>query len=320
MKETSKVKDSCVGMMLGLAIGDAMGAPVEFELMGDFESVTEYRAGGVFNLPEGFWTDDTSMALCLADSLLEKGGYDSFDVMEKYVAWRNVGYRSSLDYCFDIGNRTNLALDLFENGQNFVKKSAERDNSAGNGTIMRLAPAVIAAFENRTPEEIIKMARISARETHFCEEAEVATEVFAAMLIKAIFARDKSEIFEIAEFSTGEKFDQISERIFAARNWGIDELNASGYAIHGLQVAAWAMENSNSFEEGLLKVVNLGNDADSNGAIFGQLAGAFYGLEEIPEKLVRELFESDEIKELAENLFEMPAAPILKTRFEEDQI
>lgn len=70
MKETSKVKDSCVGMMLGLAIGDAMGAPVEFELMGYFEPVTEYRAGGVFNLPEGFWTDDTSMALCLVDSLL----------------------------------------------------------------------------------------------------------------------------------------------------------------------------------------------------------------------------------------------------------
>lgn len=306
-------------MMLGLAIGDAMGAPVEFQPAGTFPPVTEYREGGVFNLPEGFWTDDTSMALCLADSLLEVGGYDSFDVMNKYISWRDNGYRSSLDYCFDIGNRTDQALSMFKDGQKIIKKTTPRDYSAGNGVIMRIAPIIISAFEKRSPQEIIKMAQISARETHYCEEAETAAEVFAAMLIKAVSAQDKSEIFDILQFSTGKMFDDICERIFAARNWSSDDLNASGYVIHGLQVAVWALENSDTFDEGLLKVINLGNDADTNGAIFGQFAGAFYGIDSIPDKWIIWLFENEEIRNLAERLFDMPSLPVIRTRFEEDQ-
>src|SRR3989344_431307 len=117
-------KDKLLGMFMGLAIGDALGMPVEFKTRGQFEDVKGYRSGGPFNLSAGYWTDDTSMALCLADSILEKGGYDSFDVMEKYSAWVSKGYRSSTGKCFDVGNQVRNAINRFT--QNSVVPMSEK--------------------------------------------------------------------------------------------------------------------------------------------------------------------------------------------------
>lgn len=301
------------GMFLGLAIGDALGMPVEFSQPGEFEPVTDMRSGGPFNLPTGYWTDDTSMALCLADSLLERGGYDSFDVMDKYCRWFQDGYRSSLDHCFDIGNQVRESLLNFIDDPSPIQASQPRSQKAGNGTIMRLAPAMLAAFPHRKPAEMVKLAQISARETHYSLEAETGTEVFAALLINAMKGNKKHKVFEVSRLSTGPVFAEVFERILDTKR-----LNNSGYIIHSLQIAVWAFKKYDTFADGMLAVVNLGGDSDTNAAIYGQLAGAFYGYDAIPQQWRDVLHNKAEMEALADQLIEMPVCPILATRFEED--
>ena len=134
--------DKCKGALVGLAIGDALGTAVEFLRPGTFEPITDIVGGGVLNLEAGKWTDDTSMALCLADSLIEKQGFDAFDQLEKYYKWFKNGYNSSENYCVDIGNATSRALYLYEDSAQPYCGDTSR-LSAGNGSIMRLSPISI---------------------------------------------------------------------------------------------------------------------------------------------------------------------------------
>src|SRR5215218_10319831 len=131
------------GCLLGLAVGDAVGTTVEFSPPGTFEPVTDMVGGGPFSLPAGSWTDDTSMALCLAESLLESGGFDAVDQLERYVRWWKQGYRSSTGTCFDIGRATRLALQRFRKTGEPYPGDADAD-AAGNGPLMKLAPIPMA--------------------------------------------------------------------------------------------------------------------------------------------------------------------------------
>ena len=131
------------GSLLGLAVGDAIGTSVEFKPRGTFTPVTDMVGGGVFHLQAGQWTDDTSMALCLADSLIECHGFDPIDQMQKYSRWMQEGYRSSIGRCFDIGGTTSNSIRKFlQTGEPYSGSTAEYDS--GNGCIMRLAPVAIA--------------------------------------------------------------------------------------------------------------------------------------------------------------------------------
>ena len=306
------LRDRARGMFVGLAVGDAIGMPAEFKEPGEFEPVGGLRAGGPFDLPAGHWTDDTSMALCLADSLLACGGYDSYDVMDRYRRWRREGYRSSTGVCFDVGNQVAAAISEFE-GNPWVPRGKPRVLSAGNGSIMRLAPVIVAAFGARRPESIVETAGISARETHYSVEAEAGTELFAAMLVRAMEGADKLEICSPRSLSTGKQFDATLDRVV-----GVEKLENTGYIVHSLQVAAWAFASHKSFRDGMLAAVNLGGDSDTNGAIYGQLAGAYYGCGAIPRTWRDGVFMASEIAALADDLLAMKTCPVLRTRFEED--
>lgn len=183
------------GAFVGLAMGDTLGMAIEFKNVDEFEPLTGPVACGPFKLPLGYWTDDTSMALCLADSLIELGGYDSYNVMDKYWDWRANGYRSSTEHCFDIGNQTSTAINAYKQHP-IVSKNMERDSSAGNGSIMRLAPAVIASHSaGNSLEQTMTLCSATARETHYSFEAEAGTALFGAMLYNAFDVKDKNKIF-----------------------------------------------------------------------------------------------------------------------------
>ena len=303
---------------MGLAVADAVGTTNEFKWAGTFEPITDMVGGGPFLLKPGQWTDDTSMALCIADSLLAKGRYDSFDVMERYQRWYSKGYRSSTDRCFDIGGQVRAALFDYEHEQR-VPVTAERSNSAGNGAIMRLAPMVIAGFRSRSPREIVATAGLSARETHFSAEAEAATEVFAALLVGALLGWAPERIVDVAWASTGAAFDDVAARVISAdpterASW---EAHTSGYIIHGLRLAVHGLLDVGSFDEAVLAIANLGGDADTNAAIYGQLGGAYCGVEAIPASWRNALYEGEQIDALARALVELRLeAPL--TRFDED--
>ena len=306
------------GALVGLAVGDAVGTTNEFKVASTFKPITDMVGGGPFLLKPGQWTDDTSMALCLADSLLAKGHYDSFDVMERYQRWFSKGYRSSTDRCFDIGGQVRAALFDFEHEQR-VPVTAERSNRAGNGAIMRLAPVVIAGFEHREIREIVVTAGLSARETHYSVEAEAATEVFAALLVGALLGWAPEHIINVGWASTGPAFDEMAARVISTdpaerASW---ESETSGYIVHGLRLAVHGLLDFPSFKDATLAIANMGGDSDTNAASYGQLGGAFYGIEAIPASWRSTLHQGEEIDALARALVDLRLKPPV-TRFDED--
>jgi len=295
------------GSMIGLAVGDALGVPLEFRSPGTFKSVSDMIGGGSFDLKPGEWTDDTSTALCLAESLIEKKGFDPLDQMERYHKWYREGYLSVNGRCFDIGNTTREALELFEEtGAPYCGPDYER--SAGNGSIMRLAP--VALFYYRKPEIATKLAGKSSRTTHQHPLAIDACRYLVGIIVGALNGFSKEEILStrfcpvsgyLKENPLAKEIDKIACGSFKEKNPA--EIRGSGFVVKSLEAALWAFYNSEDFQEGCLMAVNLG-DADTTGAVYGQIAGAYYGEDGIPREWIQKLAKLDLIRDIADELFE----------------
>src|SRR5439155_7779506 len=179
------------GCLLGLAVGDAGGAALEFKQPRSFSPITDMIGGGPFRLAPGQWTDDTSMALCLAESLLDKQGFDAADQLNRYVRWFNEGYLSSTGRCFDIGNTTREALNRFVQTRRPFCGSTDPD-TAGNGSIMRLGS--VPMFFGEDPARAIEMAADGSRTTHGAPAAVDACRYFAALIVGALQGATKEEL------------------------------------------------------------------------------------------------------------------------------
>ena len=304
-------RDRFRGCLLGLAAGDALGTTLEFQPPGSFEPIDDMVGGGPFGLRPGQWTDDTSMALCLATSLVECGGFDPGDQMQRYVRWMRDGYLSSTGSCFDIGNTVLGALSRFlRHGDPYAGSTEPR--SAGNGSLMRLAP--VPMFFAGDAVEAIAKAADSSRTTHGAPEAVDACRYYAGLLIGALRGIDKDTLLSPGYSPVEGLWDRdplagriarIADGSFKHRN--PPDIKGTGYVVEALEAALWAFHNSGSFREGALLAVNLGDDADTTGAIYGQIAGAHYGAEAIPPSWQAELTMRTEITTLADQLHEQAA-------------
>ena len=296
------IQDRFRGCLLGLADGDAVGTTVEFKPRGSFDTVTDMVGGGPFGLEPGQWTDDTSMALCLAESLIERRGFDARDQMERYVRWYRDGYLSSTGHCFDIGNATASALHRFEQTGD-PRSGSEDPFSAGNGSIMRLAPVALFAYPDST--EVISMAIDSSVTTHAAEECFTACAIFAAMLCDALGGKPRDRVLR---FPMPPPLDEgVSPKLLAVaageyRNKPEDQVRGSGYVVESLEAALWCFHKTDSFRDAILKAVNLGDDADTTAAVCGQIAGAYYGESGIPTDWLDKLCMRDKITEFADRL------------------
>lgn len=297
------------GSLLGLAAGDALGTTIEFTSPGAFQPLSDIVGGGPFRLKPGEWTDDTSMALCLAESLIERAGFDAADQMRRYLRWYQEGHLSSNGRCFDIGTTTRHALMNFEKtGEPY--SGSTHPNSAGNGSLMRLAP--VPLFFGSNPGEAIEKSALSSRTTHGALNAVDACRYLGALIVGALDGTDK-EVLLGERYSPLEGYwvenpltpdiDEVAAGSFRHRH--PPEIRGRGYVVKSLEAALWAFHNSSSFREGCLLAVNLGEDADTTGAVYGQLAGAFYGEEGIPESWRNKLAHRELIISFAERLYEL---------------
>lgn len=302
-------QDRYRGCLLGLAAGDALGTTLEFTQPGSFEPLIDMVGGGPFALQPGQWTDDTSMALCLAESLIEKRGFDAADQMARYVRWWRQGYLSSTGFCFDIGNTVSSALAHFEaTGEPYAGSTDPL--AAGNGSLMRLAPVVL--FFAAEPIKAIHFAGESSRTTHGAANAVDACRYFAGLLVGALGGSSKVDLLQgVYEPYPGCWQQQplqpdiayVARGSFRRRN--PPEIRGSGYVVEALEAALWAFYHSSNFQEGALLAANLGEDADTTTAIFGQLAGAHYGLQGIPAGWLNQVAFCEQIQRIADRLFEL---------------
>ncbi|WP_018609866.1 ADP-ribosylglycohydrolase family protein [Uliginosibacterium gangwonense] len=289
------------GCLLGLACGDAVGTTVEFEPKGSFAPVTDMVGGGCFALPPGYWTDDTSMALCLAESLIKCKGFDAKDQMTRYCNWQQWGYMSSTGSCFDIGMTVATALEQFRTTQNPYAGSTD-PRSAGNGSLMRLAPVPLFYFPD--VEAMQAQARESSRTTHAAPEALECCELFAAMLYQALKGATKQDVLLAHAYSATEAQVQALARGDYLQKTE-DAIFGTGYVISSLEAALWCFHHTDNFADAILKAANLGDDADTTAAITGQIAGAYYGADAIPQRWLQRLCMREDIEHMADQLFEL---------------
>ena len=296
----SKILNRFRGCLVGLAVGDAIGTTVEFKERGSFAPVTDMVGGGPFNLKAGQWTDDTSMALCLAKSLLISKGFDANDLMSRFCRWWNEGYLSSTGECFDIGVTVSESLLSYKLSGNPFSGSTD-PMSAGYGSIMRLAPIPMFFYDDL--EQTISNAILSSKTTHGAEECLEACVLFSVILRNALKGEDKYELLKMRNsyIFVQNKIIEISRGLYFDKD--LADIKGSGYVVESLEAALWCFEKSNNFESAILSAVNLGNDADTTAAVCGQLAGAYYGFNKIPKKWRDKLYMHDMILNICDELF-----------------
>ena len=293
-------RDRAIGALLGLAVGDAVGTTLEFKRRDSYEPLRDMIGGGPFHLKPGEWTDDTSMALCLADSLIETNGqFDAVDLMQRFVRWRDTGENAVNDRgCFDIGTTTTAALNRWLRDKDPYAGSVA-PQSAGNGSLMRLAPVPIRFWNDK--ERRSDVAKRQSKTTHAAPEAVDACAVYADMVAEAIAGRKRSEVFADRTGPYSGKIQEVASGSWARKKRS--QIGSSGYVAHSLEAALWCIASTADFQTAILKAANLGEDSDTTAAVAGQLAGALYGASDIPQAWLDKLVRGDWIRERAAALF-----------------
>jgi ADP-ribosyl-[dinitrogen reductase] hydrolase len=271
-------KNKVKGMLWGLIVGDAFGSPIQFSTKDGHKWLSEMEDCPVFNLPKGYWTDDGSMALCIIDSYIRQRDYDLKDIAQTFAKWYFDGYLSSVPgRSFDVGGATQESIIAFHRSGNLVNGSEE---SQGNGSIMRLAPSYLIARYKNEPAIMHEVSDL----THASARVRQVVDRFAKIL---------------DEHFSGLKTSEVSP--YKTRN----DVNNSGWAVSTLDAALWAFNTTDTFEKGLIDAVNLGGDSDTIGAVYGQLAGAYYGFNAIPSRWIREVKTCGEINNMIDNFIAM---------------
>ncbi len=304
--------------MMGLVVGDALGLPVQFKNRDDIRKnpVTKMIGFGSFNLPEGSWSDDSSMALATLESIRRTGEIDLKDIMNNFMDWLFKGQFTPYGRAYDVGITCDYAISKYklERDVSSCGKTGERAN--GNGGLMRIMPACLFAYEAEekgeyTEDEAIKMLHDVTALTHNHIRAHIATGIYYFM-IKAIldeegniidrlqlgvdkairyYEKDENSLEELAYY----------KRLYAIKDFAEvseEKIKSSGYVVDSLEAAVWCLITTNSFFECLLKAVNLGDDSDTVGAIVGGLAALHYGYDEIPKDWLDVIVKRDWIERL----------------------
>lgn len=301
--------DRAVGALVGLAVGDAVGTTLEFRSPGTFTPIDDMVGGGPFGLEPGQWTDDTSMAMCLAESILHVGDLDPVDQLRRYLDWWENGTWSSTGTCFDIGTATAQALRRFRSDSLPASARPVDQEQAANGSLMRLAPVPIrwhtdlAVAAERSGE--------SSRTTHPADRPVDACRLHGAMTAALIQGVDIDEVLDPGFWRLGALHPQVEA--LARGSWRTTAIRGTGFVIDALGAALWSIAGATDFRDAVLRAANLGDDADTTAAIAGQLAGARWGVAGIPERWRRRITAGGRIAEIARRLHDASVGTVVST-------
>ena len=311
-------EDKILDALLGVAVADAVGVPYEFKSrkMMDANPATDMIGYGTYGLPEGTWSDDSSLTFCLAESLAN--GYDLEDMAKKFIAWKNDNYWTPRGDVFDIGNTTAVAINRLNHLVNSKKEVLifERflgeESENGNGSLMRIIPLLFYIKDKPIEEQWKTTWEVSAL-THRHIRAAMCCMIYlktAEYLLKGVtklqamesMKKDILQLWETINFAENERIIFKNIINMDIQKMERTQINSTGYVIHALEAALWSFLNANNYKETVLKAVNLGNDTDTTAAIAGGLAGILYGEKGIPVHWVKQLARLEDIKKLSDKL------------------
>ena len=299
MKNTNNMLNG----VMGVVVGDALGCPVQFLSREEVAAkpVTGMRGYGTFNLPEGSWTDDSSLTIALLDSLNRKGGVDLDDIMENFMKWLHEGEFTPYGHSYDIGQGTMQAINRYRRYRNAKKCGGDEEWNNGNGSLMRILPVCIYSSEMKSKGEFtdgdaIEIIHAVGSLTHAHIRANIACGLYFFMVhqilngsgtLKERLQEGLTKGFAFYEMFLVDKenlhfYDRLRD-LDAFSELSADMIKSSGYVVDTLEAAVWSLITTDSFESALLKAVNLGKDTDTVGAVAGGLGGLFYGYDAIPQ-------------------------------------
>ena len=301
------------GMLLGLAVGDALGVPVEFESRRRLKDnpVKNMRSGGSWGQAAGTWSDDTSLTIAAMESISRFGKINFQDIMENFLRWYERGDFTATGERFDIGNTTRAAIVRFSRKiLPPTKCGATEKNSKGNGSLMRILPATLYLFGTRGKIGVdeLKIIHEFSALTHGHIISQMACGIYSLIAAQLLSGKNISEAFTLGMndaknfYGTDEAFKNFSrlcDENFAALPE--DEISSSGYVVDTLEAALWCLLNTDDYKTLALKAVNLGEDTDTTAAVAGGLAGIFYGAESIPAEWLNTLKRRDYLEKICED-------------------
>jgi ADP-ribosylglycohydrolase len=310
------IQDRCYGSYFGSIVGDALFGPVEFKTRKycDENPVIEMNLHNFnFGVPPGFWTDDTSMCLCLAQSLIENNGINQKDQMDKYSNWFRKGYMSSKDnVCIDIGKGTANSILQYERSGETIS-SMNQDRYSGNGSIMRLTPIPIF-YRNKTLKECLDACVKSSETTHPAIKCKIGCKILGSIIYNILHGVKKEDLLEqLRKDIPEEEILKLEENIFldiysgSFLNKSREQIHSTGYVAHTLEAALYSFFKHNNYKDTILFVGNLGDDTDTVACVAGQITGAYYGIYDIPKEWIQKLVKQELLWKVIDDLYSSPA-------------
>lgn len=304
----SKIKDGVIGH----AIGDAMGVPVEFCIREKLlaHPVTKMIGYGSHDVPAGTWSDDTSMEIATMDSMINQGGrINCEDIMMNFYYWLKEAKYTPYDEVFDAGRTCIKSIINFSKGYDILECGQKDEYSNGNGSLMRILPIAYYCYYNKLKEEeIFEVVKDVSSLTHAHEISVLGCYIYVNYIIKLLEGKDKFESYNLIKLIDYSMFTEESLEVYKRilkediEKYSIDEIKSSGYVVDTLEASFWILLNASNFKEAIIGAINLGNDTDTIAAITGSMAGILYGYNSIPQEWLDKLAKRDYIEDLCDKL------------------
>lgn len=303
-----KLNKPIQSILFGVAIGDALGVPVEFKSREYLKKypVFDMQEYGTHHQPKGTWSDDTSLTLCLAESIAE--GFDLNKLANKFIAWKNDNYWTAHNWVFDIGAGTRVAIERLEEGVLPESAGPSREQDNGNGSLMRILPLILLTKDLSIEQRYALTSKVSSithghiRSVVSCfYYLEFAKYLLEGKNINEAYLISKSEVLRFLKNKElpPSEIGLFNRILFSDLSLvPEDEIQSSGYVIHSLEASIWCLLITDSYEQAVLKAINLGKDTDTTGAITGGLAALYYGFDTLPKSWISIIVKKEAIFEL----------------------
>lgn len=311
MKVKTK-KEEIKSVLFGVAVGDALGVPIEFRSRERIASnpLTDMIGFGTYNLPPGTWSDDSSLTFCLAEGLTQ--GFDLNIIALNFVRWAHENYWTPRGNVFDIGFATGRAIDLFEKGEKPELAGGVDERSNGNGSLMRILPLLFYISEKPINERFDITKQVSSI-THRHIRSVIACFYYLEFAKQLSEGINKFEVYRNLQTEISNHLEDLSihpaeislfDRLLKndISKLSEEEIFSSGYVLHTLEASIWCLLKTDNYKEAVLKAVNLGSDTDTTGAVTGGLAGLLYGFNTIPANWIAQIARKEDVEDLAGRL------------------